>query len=956
MVKYYRERTTFLIPSIFLFLIVIIFFANSAQATSASADPNLAGNPNGGVDMWYMSPQSYRKAGLNIENPYHNPYIVVGVQMMFNLSEAPGYKAKVVAQRGSLGEDQDAMIEHQITGFRYGNEKTQQFLFTEEEYLIVDTDYNIQMRPLRADHLTLQHTEAEGNNSFYWDPDTGDWATHDDLPNSPDITGKEWKMDALVEPVSPLIKNMPKPETMVAPDAVDAFYADLTLGKTYVFFLDHSEQTNFQMYVYSDRDALGTPGKLIEDTLIDSTSGSENEKNITITASYNGRHYIVVRPKTGSGTYELEFRENRAPVAIAQEDVYANLPLGGSVEVKLTNTGSYDPDDDANGNERIDGTEDNNLKYYWDLDDTVDGNDDGDYTNDRDATGQTVLRTFEKGGSFTATLTVEDPFGASDSAEFKLYVNYIPVIKITIDMDGEAFVDNKITFSAEGSYDPDDDLDGNGIIDGSEVDHLNYSWDFYDKIDKNMDGNFTNDTDASNKMWLMKYPKEGEYTITLNVWDNPESADRAYNFTQVVVDVVPEPPEWPEEMIDAEGDIVRDPKAKENKDLTNDVFIRTKRGAAKPTIEVSAYSQNSYDTVNLVRISTENDDNVLIMKLITKGLIMQEATKTERIFYSFYIVGKGFAEPALDVNGNAGTMEYYYNFTFFNGAVTARDTTGEIVDVGKINLTIEYDGTALVLRIPMHKLRVLIEAVWNEGGDADIFDIFAVALYTSTRTEAAETVKVYARDSMGTGGPEGTKSATYPKDWFPEPEVPPDIISNGNGDGTEHGLTILLLSTGSAFILFITGFFLYTRIKRKRILDNRTRQMIYAYVIRNPGTHYSRIRNDLNISGNTLSHHVRKLREAELVRTRTEGNFKFIYPSCMSELGCQVTPVQKKIVSLLRTMEGATVKEIAKRLGKRPRTIRYHIGNLEDIGVVKSSTDNGAAVWFADSAWDEKGA
>jgi len=803
----------------FTFITVILLVAVSygASATSASADPNLTGNPNGGVDMWYMSPQSYRKAGLNIENPYHNPYIVVGVQMMFNLSEAPGYKAKVVAQRGSLGEDQDAMIEHQITGFRYGNEKTQQFLFTEDEYLIVDTDYNIQMRPLRADHLTLQHTEDDGAHSYYWDPGTGDWATDDpSKPSSPNIDGLEWKMDALVEPVSPLIKNMPKPETIVAPDAVDAFYADLTLGKTYVFFLDHSEQTNFQMYVYRDRDVLGVPGKLTEDTLVASTSGSEDEKRLTITASYNGRHYIVVRPKTGSGTYELEFRENRAPEAYADEDVYANLPLDGSVKVSFTNTESFDPDDDTNGNDRIDETEDNNLLYYWDFDDSVDRDRDGDPANDKDATGQTVLRTFKTGGTFTVTLTVEDPFGASDSAEFTLYVNYIPVVKITIDVDGEAFVDKKITFNAEGSYDPDDDLDGNGIIDGSEVDHLTYSWDFYDNIDKNMDGNFTNDTDASNKMWLMKYPKEGEYTITLNVWDNPESADRAYNFTQVVVDVVPEPPEWPEEMIDAEGDIVRDPKAKENKDLTNDVFIRTKRGAAKPTIEVSAYSQNSYDTVNLVRISTENDDNVLIMKLITKGLIMQEATKTERIFYSFYIVGRGYAEPALDVNGNAEDITYFYNLTYYNGVMTARDKNGEVVELDGLTGEIdEEDGTTLTITVPMHQLTTLIEEVDEEGGDADIFDILAVALYTSSKTEAAETVKIYARDSMGTGGPEGTKSATYPKDWFPEPEVPPDIISNGNG-GDDNMMMILLIVLGSVVVLIVVIFVIVAILRRKK--------------------------------------------------------------------------------------------------------------------------------------------
>ena len=477
---YQVKNIQMMLPPILFLLVVLLILASPAKAVSASAQPNNTGTPSGGVDMWYMTQQSYRKAGLNIPNPYHDPCIVVGMQMTFNLSEAPGYKAKVVVQRGALGEDQDAMMEHQITGFRYGNEKTQQFLFTEDDYLVVDTDYNIQMQPLRADHLTLQYTDDARGNSYYRDPETGDWATSGDTPVSPDINGKEWKMDALVEPVQPLIKNMPEQETVVSPDAVDAFYADLTLGKTYIFFLDHSEANNLQMYVYGDRDALGVPGKLTEETLLASTSGTENDKRLTITASYNGRHYIVVRPKSGSGTYELEFRENRNPVAVPPDDVFANLKLGGSVKVSLEDTDSFDPDDDLNGNDKIDETEDNNLLYHWDFDDTTDKDRDGIYTNDREATGRAVMKTFTNGGTYLVTLTVEDPFGASDTAQFGIELNYIPVVKIQVSTgdDEVAYVDKKITFNAEGSYDPDDDLDGNGIIDGDEVDHLTYSWDF----------------------------------------------------------------------------------------------------------------------------------------------------------------------------------------------------------------------------------------------------------------------------------------------------------------------------------------------------------------------------------------------------------------------------------------------------------------------------------------------
>ena len=465
-----------------------------------------------------------------------------------------------------------------------------------------------------------------------------------------------------------------------------------------------------------------------------------------------------------------------------------------------------------------------------------------------------------------------------------------------------------------------------------------------------MDGNFTNDTDASNKMWLMKYPKAGTYIITLNVWDRPESADRAYNSTRIKINMCEQPPKWPPEIIDPPADLVKNP---DGKDVTGDVVIRTIRGTDPPVIALSANSEKSYDIINIISISAENDDNMLIMTLVTKGNIFQDAVKNENAFYSFYIVGKGYMEPTIDSTMLASIeIDFFYNFTYREGVITVTEPGGETVDLGYINRTIEGNGTTLVMRVPMHRLSVLIDMV-KEEGETDIFDIFAVAVYTSSKTEAAETVRIFARDSMGNGVPGGTKASGYPKVWFPKDETPPP---NGNGDpdgnGDEQMLYLILGISGAVVIVVIilgASLLSYTRIKRKKIMENETRQMIYAYVLRNPGAHYSRIRRELNISGNTLTHHIRKLREAELIRVKTEGNFKFIYPYWTNDLGCQTTPGQQEIIALLIKMNGATVKELAGVLGKKPRTIRYHMGNLADRGAVRCVTESGTAEWFAEN-------
>ena len=233
---------------------------------------------------------------------------------------------------------------------------------------------------------------------------------------------------------------------------------------------------------------------------------------------------------TGSGSYEIEFVENLEPVAIAGEDRYADFNYGELIEITLENELSYDPNDDTNDNKRIDPNEEDNLEYYWDFDPDVDKDNDGAPTNDMDATGKKVIPTFAKVGKYIITLTVVDPYGAFSSDTFDLYLNYIPIAKADVDVleNTIIYVGQSLNFTAEGSYDPDDDINGNGVIDGSEEDSLVYHWDLYQTIDKDNDGNYTNDADMVTKRCSIKYHTPGTYIITLNVFD-----DQVWNHTQV---------------------------------------------------------------------------------------------------------------------------------------------------------------------------------------------------------------------------------------------------------------------------------------------------------------------------------------------------------------------------------------------------------------------------------------
>ena len=798
----------------------------SASATSATADPGLTGNFTDAVDLWYLSPLSYRKAGLNIENPNNVVKLVTGIQMTFNLSDAPQYTAKVMVQRDDLDNRNDAFIEHQITGFHFGNERTQNFLFSEGEYLMVDDDYNIQFQPTKPQHMALQCLDGDGevDKSFFWDPMTGDWATNaPNSPNSPNIAGKEWAMSALVETAAQLSKDTPFQNSITSPDLVDGFYMNLELDKTYVFFLEHSPTTNFQLYVYRDRDISGIPGKLNGDTLVASSSGPGGQKKVTVTAQYTGRHYILVDPQGGAGgIYELKFTENRNPTAEAGEDLYANMKLGKDISVEFENMLSYDPDDDLNNNKEIDQSEDDNLEYYWDFDDA---NDVPKEFTDWDKKGQSVVGTFFKGGQYKVTLAVVDPYGAYAMDTFDLYLNYIPVVKMKIEglVEGVAYVEQKLTFSADGSYDPDDDTNGNGMIDGSETDQLLYSWDFYDKTDKNMDGNYSNDTDASNKIWLMKYTRPGDYRVTLNVWDNPEPADRAYNSTHLDIPVK-EPVDIMKYFgVEDDETVVHEDRSTNPNDgttTTADVAVRTMKGSEDKT-----YSVGGYKTININSISARKDGNYLMLTLGTVGKISVENDDNAEAIYYLYIVktenGRQFSEPEINTDNFENMMiEYLYCFTFTNGKLTGVSTIDDDFKFNP-NWTIENDGNKLVIRVPEQDLKSIEEEIDLE--DDELIDIFGVATYTITTTSIGETVQHFARDAVGSH-----TSAYSNYFWLPPPPLTPNDTQITPENDRQLWIILLVLGcvVGLVAILIVI-----LMIKKKKAAGDGYRE----YTIAKPG-------------------------------------------------------------------------------------------------------------------------
>ncbi|MBN1389043.1 MAG: PKD domain-containing protein [Candidatus Thermoplasmatota archaeon] len=224
--------------------------------------------------------------------------------------------------------------------------------------------------------------------------------------------------------------------------------------------------------------------------------------------STEGDHEVRLRVSDGFAFSETTsvvsaIYPNGPPVASILNDLINGevlVPLSdGRGEVELDATPSIDPDDDTDGNGEINGREENNLTYSWDLDPGEDSDDDGISDNDVDATGKKVKVKVTQSGLSTVILKATDPRGLFGTLEIKLRGNHPPdSLSIRVGPAIKVLTRAQVTFT--GSADDDDRADRN---------KLEYYWDFGDG----------EKTTSSNFQGKHTYLKKGTYEVELRVSD-----------------------------------------------------------------------------------------------------------------------------------------------------------------------------------------------------------------------------------------------------------------------------------------------------------------------------------------------------------------------------------------------------------------------------------------------------
>ncbi|MFB6105442.1 MAG: winged helix-turn-helix transcriptional regulator [Halobacteriaceae archaeon] len=116
--------------------------------------------------------------------------------------------------------------------------------------------------------------------------------------------------------------------------------------------------------------------------------------------------------------------------------------------------------------------------------------------------------------------------------------------------------------------------------------------------------------------------------------------------------------------------------------------------------------------------------------------------------------------------------------------------------------------------------------------------------------------------------------------------------------------------------------------------ENLSREAITGYLATNPGAHFSKLRDDLQLGTGEAQHHLRRLLDAGAIESYRDGDYKRFYPADRFTSFEKValgylrrdTP-RGMLVELLRTPD-ATGADLADRLGVSRATVSKYAAEL----------------------------
>lgn len=194
----------------------------------------------------------------------------------------------------------------------------------------------------------------------------------------------------------------------------------------------------------------------------------------------------------------------------------------------------------------------------------------------------------------------------------------------------------------------------------------------------------------------------------------------------------------------------------------------------------------------------------------------------------------------------------------------------------------------------------------------------------------------------------------------PEAANPTSVPSNGvpnwvSAAAVGTGVALLSASMWRAARWLVVAP-LYSKIADDRLLDHRVRRQIHEFLAQNPGATTQELRRELDLAWGSAVHHLRMLERAGLVASVQWGGNRDWYLSIGWPLARRKAtsalkrPKARRVFEAITQSPGASLSELARRLGVHHTTVLFHLRRLQAADLVRSEKEGAAHRYFATSA------
>lgn len=264
------------------------------------------------------------------------------------------------------------------------------------------------------------------------------------------------------------------------------------------------------------------------------------------------------------------------------------------------------------------------------------------------------------------------------------------------------------------------------------------------------------------------------------------------------------------------------------------------------------------------------------------------------------------------------------------------------LDVDTVFPTIQVKGFHDGMRVTTEPLRIV---GWTEPGSKVVYVNDKMAAlspdgkFTTTieLVEGWQNVRFVVVDRAGNRG-----DVTYRVKALGQPSFDPPVTALAAGTILATLGALAVTTEAGRWSLMGLVIPLYTKLRKDKILDQRTRGLIEGYITANPGANYTIIRDNLDLADGTLTYHLQVLEREGFVYSIREGLFRCFYPQGVpppKRGKLHLSDTQADIVRIVKRIPGITVGEIATAMNRRPNVISYHLKLLRDGGLIRMEED-----------------